>query len=732
MAIAQLELSVRDHARNVKRTITKSIFLDTPVTSTPPVEVLGLVSAVYSPSKEIRAVLRETGDDKDKKRFVEIWRDDALLACKDVTDKHGIFFADDFFSSLSFSPSEKSIIYAAEKKKPSEKNSVAKFKYQQPFGEGLIGKSNPGLFLFEWESDKLSSLQYDCPAWFGQALFHPSQENKIFATGYEAAADEKTLGILFCFNHPSGIWEISLDRKEETEEETIDCQVRKLTDSHLSCRSPRVVTGDGKSTLLWIAQDTGGPHWSTASLHSCDITHSVDPSQTRTLVEKVWEPENGGFPGLYPQQLPRYAHIQWGQGDHIIVGTGWGSRYTIVLISLKDGAIRELTPVTDDIPWSWTSFLTAEGNRLLGVRSFVTRPPEVVLGEFDATGSVSWKVIHKPVLSKQLQEKLDSLTVKIVPIPERFPAETILIQHKTALEEQKIQPCITLIHGGPHAAESVTFTPSTVASALEGYTISVPNYTGSTGYGEKYIRALIGKCGTLDVGDCIQSVRHLVRTGVASEGHGCLSVEEVMEDTWALTWPASFQTCLQQSLHETLWYLLERWPLPISQIGVLLNSGLITLSFALARTSRYTDAAVQKQRSPRLITPEKYKAVYDASPIAHVHNVKAAMLLLVGDSDKRVPPIQGVNYYHALRALRGDDPDVELLMFGGEGHALDGLEASKVVWNRTAEWFNSRAVGFSAVYHQASGGVFASVSLDPRALANEFSSSREEWEEASS
>ncbi|KAF5381480.1 hypothetical protein D9757_008136 [Collybiopsis confluens] len=683
--VAQLELSVRDHARNAKRTITKSIFLDT-VTSTPPVEVLGLVSAVYSPSKQIRAVLRETGDDKDKKRFVEIWRDDALLACKDVTDKHGIFFADDFFSSLSFSPTEKSIIYAAEKKKPTEKNSVAKFKYQQPFGEGLIGKSNPGLFLFEWESDKLSSLQYDCPAWFGQALFHPSQENKIFATGYEAAADEKTLGILFCFNHPSGIWEISLDRKEETEEETIDCQVRKLTDSHLSCRSPRVVTGDGKSTLLWIAQDTGGPHWSTASLHSCDITHSVDPSQTRTLVEKVWEPENGGFPGLYPQQLPRYAHIQWGQGDHIIVGTGWGSRYTIVLISLKDGAIRELTPVTDDIPWSWTSFLTAEGNRLLGVRSFVTRPPEVVLGEFDATGSVSWKVIHKPVLSKQLQEKLDSLTVKIVPIPERFPAETILIQHKTALEEQKIQPCITLIHGGPHAAESVTFTPSTAASALEGC---------STGYGEKYIRALIGKCGTLDVGDCIQSVRHLVRTGVASEGHGKLFISGGSHGGY-------LGTHLAGQFPDVFTAVVARNP--VVSVGEMATSDIPDWSFTefgldypiASLPLGYTGPTAAGSKTaipPRLITPEKYKAVYDASPIAHVHNVKAAMLLLVGDSDKRVPPIQGVNYYHALRALRGDDPDVELLMFGGEGHALDGLEASKVVWNRTAEWFNSRAVG---------------------------------------
>jgi len=48
----------------------------------------------------------------------------------------------------------------------------------------------------------------------------------------------------------------------------------------------------------------------------------------------------------------------------------------------------------------------------------------------------------------------------------------------------------------------------------------MPNYTGSTGYGEEHIRALIGKCGTLDVEDCIETVRYLVKLGVAEEGPG--------------------------------------------------------------------------------------------------------------------------------------------------------------------------------------------------------------------
>ena len=46
----------------------------------------------------------------------------------------------------------------------------------------------------------------------------------------------------------------------------------------------------------------------------------------------------------------------------------------------------------------------------------------------------------------------------------------------------------------------------------------MPNYTGSTGYGEKYVQGLIGKCGTLDVADCIATVEELIKLGLSEPG----------------------------------------------------------------------------------------------------------------------------------------------------------------------------------------------------------------------
>lgn len=46
------------------------------------------------------------------------------------------------------------------------------------------------------------------------------------------------------------------------------------------------------------------------------------------------------------------------------------------------------------------------------------------------------------------------------------------------------------------------------------------NYTGSLGFGQDWVEALLGRCGELDVGDVIASAKHLVELGIAEEGKG--------------------------------------------------------------------------------------------------------------------------------------------------------------------------------------------------------------------
>jgi dipeptidyl aminopeptidase/acylaminoacyl peptidase len=50
------------------------------------------------------------------------------------------------------------------------------------------------------------------------------------------------------------------------------------------------------------------------------------------------------------------------------------------------------------------------------------------------------------------------------------------------------------------------------------------------------------------------------------------------------------------------------------------------------------------------------------SPIAHVDNVRAPVLLLIGEDDLRAVPAQGLRFYDALK---GREKRVEMLWFKG-------------------------------------------------------------------
>jgi pimeloyl-ACP methyl ester carboxylesterase len=87
---------------------------------------------------------------------------------------------------------------------------------------------------------------------------------------------------------------------------------------------------------------------------------------------------------------------------------------------------------------------------------------------------------------------------------------------------------------------------------------------------------------------------------------------------------------------------------------------------------------------PSSVPPETYKSLYLASPVAHIDNITAKVLLLVGLQDQRVAPTQGINYYHDLKAK---GKDVDMLVFPDADHSLDGVEVARVSWQASLELF---------------------------------------------
>lgn len=75
---------------------------------------------------------------------------------------------------------------------------------------------------------------------------------------------------------------------------------------------------------------------------------------------------------------------------------------------------------------------------------------------------------------------------------------------------------------------------------------------------------------------------------------------------------------------------------------------------------------------PPLLDGASFSQLQAASPISHVDSMTVPVLLLIGTSDRRVAPSQGIGLYHALKARYASmEPKgrVDMLMFEGEGHS---------------------------------------------------------------
>ncbi|TFK33329.1 Alpha/Beta hydrolase protein [Crucibulum laeve] len=709
--VIEVTYSVRDHVRNAKRTMSKTIVLsDSSSTSSHLHDISDIVLSVLSPSRKKRAILREIKSDSQSKRIVEIWDYDRVENSMDVTEKHGAFYADEYFASLAFSKSESSIIYTAEEKVEDSGDPYARFRFRPVLGEGLAGKKRPTTFLYSWsttpdnESDSkpqlLSIKPNNVNVLFGQAIFSPNSDNILYATGYEYTSDGRFLGIKGCYNRPFGIWQVLLESASKAKPDTLEMKTKKITPSHLSCRSPRVyIRTSGKFTLLWLASPSGGAHISGASLYSLDIPQDdelgfkVSNNGKDPLVNTVRDPQAGEFPGLYPvYNFVTTPVTSFGNSatPSIILHSIWGSRSTILSVSTDSGSVRDLTP-NDNIPekiFSWGLLATDGKSRILCQRSTTDVPYEIVLGELDDNGGVSWRVIDRPSLSDQVQTALSYLTTRIIQVPGRGPTETIIIQCSASSISSEIPPCITVPHGGPHGTTTTAFSASTVALVLAGYTVSLPNYRGSPGFGEDALQALIGQCGNLDVNDCIESVRHLINLGIAQEGPGKLFIMGGSHGGFLTAhligqFPDMFSAAVMRN--------------PVISAGEISTTDIpdwyfsefgLNYSISSSKSEVFRDN-VHPTRAP-LITPEVFVKLHQVSPMAHVEAVRVPVLLLIGGVDQRVSPTQGKDYYHALKGLRvvgKGDAKVEMLIFDSDSHPLDSVEASKVGFEAGVDWF---------------------------------------------
>jgi len=204
-------------------------------------------------------------------------------------------------------------------------------------------------------------------------------------------------------------------------------------------------------------------------------------------------------------------------------------------------------------------------------------------------------------------------------------------------------PLIVAIHGGPAAADLLTFNGGYGAQvyAGAGYAVIKPNYRGSTNYGEAFKNGIVGNYFPPGYDDIMTGVDHLVAQGLVDSTR-----------MGVLGWSAGGH-----------W---SNWILTHTDRFKAISSGAGTSNWI----SMYAQSDVQRNRQYYLgnkLPYEDFDAYWNQSPLKYIAAAKTPTMIHVVEGDPRVPSPQSVELHMALKKL---GVPTELFMYPGNTHGI--------------------------------------------------------------
>ena len=243
-----------------------------------------------------------------------------------------------------------------------------------------------------------------------------------------------------------------------------------------------------------------------------------------------------------------------------------------------------------------------------------------------------------------------------------------LLYYPLDYQEGKHYPLAVQTHGGPQASDKFGFGGSqnyVPVLAAKGYAVLQPNYRGSTGYGDAFLRDMVGhyfKNAHLDV---LAGVDYLIQKGIADPDH-------MVKMGWS------------GGGHMTNKIITVTGRFKAASAG----------AGAADWVSMYAQSDVRTYRTPWFGgTPWQKNAPIDVywnnSPLKDVSNVTTPTIFLVGQNDVRVPQPQSVEMY---RALKSNGIPTHLYVAPREPHGWAELRHVLFKMNVELDWFEKYAM----------------------------------------
>lgn len=339
--------------------------------------------------------------------------------------------------------------------------------------------------------------------------------------------------------------------------------------------------------------------------------------------------------------------------------------YTIADISEdRQGQWRVLTP--GDVVVHSFSFAET-GGRLAVVMSSPTHARDVFL--VDKRGQYTRLVDNNPQMATW---KLPQISLVTWQGANGDEVEGVLeLPYGHDPEKNGPLPLIVELHGGPTASTRIGFRYwcyGRTIMAANGYALLSPNYRGSTGYGDTFMTALIGRENDIEVQDILTGVEAMIDRGIADP-----------ERLGVIGWSNGGFLTNAVITHTTLFKAAS------SGAGI----ADMLIQWSIEDTPGHV---INYMRGLPWQRPEAY---IKASPIWKLDKVTAPTLIHVGGADPRVPPAHSRALYRGL--YKYCDVPTMLLVYPEQGHGLGrcSMRQAKMEWDLA--WFKKHVLGGSDI-----------------------------------
>jgi dipeptidyl aminopeptidase/acylaminoacyl peptidase len=389
---------------------------------------------------------------------------------------------------------------------------------------------------------------------------------------------------------------------------------------------PRTGQGDDPATVYTSPTDRGGG-WSVGKASWSPDSKTLAVALQDSGWDKIYLiPAAGGTPkqltqGEFEDLNPVYAPN--GKSIAITSNRKLKEESNVWIVPVDGSAAKQLTRfstpgVEASAEWS------PDGSRVFFRRSSPVESSDLVVA--DATGSTAPKYLTH-TLPKNLESAFRAPEKITWHSKDGLEVSGILYKPEN-LKPGVLAPAVLWIHGGPEAEDVFRLDPWAQYLAQQGYLVLEPNYRGSTGYGEKFRNLNVEDSGGGEAADVAAGAQYLVdqkladpkRLAVGGGSHGGTMVAYMVTK-----YPALFHAAIE------MYGVVDR---AVFNERTNLNS-------AVRWQMKMGGSPVEK--------PEVYKK---ANILLDVDKITTPLLILHGENDPQVPPIESAMFVKALREHR--------------------------------------------------------------------------------